>query len=274
MSSAFAPGVALPSAIALDALWFLVAAGGVLVLPGDGGPRVPSGHELPAALRQPGTAHYLGALDGRPCLAAWLDDGAPLPRGGALRPLRSLFGDLDTDLFAVAGRAVQIVDWDRNHRFCGRCATPTERQRDERARRCPACGLSAYPRLAPAVITLVRRAGQILLARGVGFPAGLYSILAGFVDPGESLEEAVVREIREEVGIEVANVRYFGSQPWPYPHSLMVGFTADHAGGELRPDRREIEEAAWFAPDALPTIPSAVSISRRLIEAWLEEQRA
>ncbi len=141
-------------------------------------------------------------------------------------------------MFRVAGRAVQIVEWDETHRFCGRCGGPTERVPGERARLCTTCGHSAYPRIAPAVIVRVTRGDALLLARGRRWTEPIYSLVAGFVDPGESLEETVAREVREEVGIEVGDIRYFASQPWPFPHSLMLGFEAEHAGGEIRSTTR------------------------------------
>ena len=189
------------------------------------------------------------------------------------RGLRSLFGLLDEPSFQVAGRAIQIVDWDRDHQFCGRCGARTEDQAGERSKKCPRCGLAAYPRLSPAVIVLVERGGELLLARSPHFPPGMYSTLAGFVDPGETLEQTVAREIREEVGVEVDNVRYFGSQPWPFPSSLMIGFRADHAGGEIAIDDEEIEDAGWFRAGELPRVPPRISIARALIEAFLAERR-
>jgi NAD+ diphosphatase len=169
---------------------------------------------------------------------------------------------------------VQIVDWDRNHRFCGRCATPTALVPGERARRCPACHTPYYPRIAPAVIALIEHGDRVLLARAAAFPRPWFSALAGFVEPGETLEEAVAREVREEVGIEVADVRYFGSQPWPFGRSLMVGFTARYAGGEVRVDGQEIVEANWYGADRMPQVPPPISIARRLIDAWLARQAA
>jgi NAD+ diphosphatase len=173
----------------------------------------------------------------------------------------------------MAGRAVQIVEWAATHRFCGRCATPTERTAGEHAMRCPSCGLSAYPRIAPAIIVLVRKGDLALLAHGVRFPAPFYSTLAGFVEPGESLEETLVREVKEEVGIDVGDMRYFGSQSWPFPHSLMLGFFATWKAGEIVVDPTEIVDAKWFSESELPMIPPPLSISRQLIDHWLADVR-
>ena len=208
-------------------------------------------------------AVFLGELDGQLC---WAVDAEPA-RG---TPLMGMWGQVDDMVWTVAGRAVQLIEWQRTHRFCGRCGTPTEAASGERAKRCPACGLLAFPRLAPAIITLVERDdGRALLARGVTFPIPMYSCLAGFVEPGETLEEAVHREVREEVGVELTDVRYWASQPWPFPHSLMLGFNARYAGGELVLDDKEIVDAQWWAPDDLPPIPPGLSIARRLIDDWV-----
>lgn len=213
---------------------------------------------------------FLGCLEGVACYAAALpqESLAQPPQGHRWENLRDLYGLLAEGLFAIAGRAIQIVAWDRNHRFCGHCAQPMVQGRGERVKRCPSCGLRNYPRLSPAVIMLVARGEELLLARSARFRPGLYSVLAGFVEPGESLEEAVAREVREEVGIEVQNIRYFGSQPWPFPDSLMIGFVADYAAGEIAIDPTEIEAAAWFHPSNLPPVPGKLSIARRMIEAF------
>jgi NAD+ diphosphatase len=190
------------------------------------------------------------------------------PPGMDFQGLRALYGRLDEPLYALAGRAAQIIAWDRDHQFCGRCGEATEPLPDERARRCPACGLTAFPRLSPAVIVLIERGETILLARGHHFQPGRFGIIAGFVEPGESLEEAVRREISEEVGLAVRDVRYFGSQPWPYPHAIMIGFTAVSPAGEIRLDPQELAEAGWYTLDDLPMVPQKLSIARRLIDAW------
>ena len=214
---------------------------------------------------------YLGRLDGTQCWAAELPEGAAAPAGLAWAGLRTLYTVLEDDHFALAGRALQLLAWDRTHQYCGRCGTPTELKPDERARICPACKLTAYPRLAPAVMALVKRGRQLLLGRSPHFPAGMYSALAGFVEPGESLEQCLEREVHEEVGVRVGNIRYFASQPWPFPHSLMVAFVADWRSGEIAPQVGEIEDARWFDVLQLPKLPSRISIARRLIDAVCQE---
>jgi NAD+ diphosphatase len=216
---------------------------------------------------------YLGRLGGVDCWAAELEANAAAPAGMSWEGLRPLFSVLDDDHFALAGRALQLLEWDRTSRFCGRCGTPTEAKREERARVCPACKLSAYPRVAPAVMALVRREKQILLARSPHFPAGMYSALAGFVEPGESLEQCLAREIAEEVGVRIRASRYFASQPWPFPHSLMIAFVCEWQSGEIKPQAGEIEEANWFEVLQLPKLPSKISIARRLIDAVVTQMR-
>ena len=214
---------------------------------------------------------YLGRLGGVDCWAAELPADAAAPAGLAWEGLRPLFSVLDDDHFALAGRALQLLQWDRDHQFCGRCGTPTQAKRDERVRVCPACKLSAYPRVAPAVMALVHRGNQLLLARSPHFPAGMFSALAGFVEPGESLEQCLAREVAEEVGVRIGSSRYFASQPWPFPHSLMIAFVCEWQSGEIRPQAGEIEEANWFDLLHLPKLPSKISIARRLIDAVCQE---
>ena len=226
-----------------------------------------------------GPAHVLGSLGDRVCLAIDGTDRAA-PHGTRWCDLRTLHGLIDESLWAIAGRAVQIVEWDRTHRWCGRCGTPTVPAVGERARHCPRCELRAYPRVSPAVIVLVTRGeheGQALLAWGTHRARPSYSTLAGFVEPGETLEQAIAREIGEEVGIAVAEIRYFGSQAWPFPHQLMVGYRARYAGGELVLQESEIRDARWFTPaevEQAAAIRGGFSIAGQLIDGWLAEQAA
>lgn len=215
---------------------------------------------------------FLGDLDNEPLWSAELAPDFQPPAELALLGLRALHGRVPDEIFALAGRAAQIVAWDRDHQHCGRCGTQTQPVPGERARQCPACGLISYPRLSPAIIVLIERGEEILLARGHQFAPGRFGIVAGFVEPGESLEEAVEREIREEVGMEVTNITYFGSQPWPFPHGIMIGFRAQYAGGEISLDDGELAEAGWYNTGNLPTVPQKLSIARRLIDAWATER--
>ncbi len=214
-----------------------------------------------------GAAHFLGLLEGQACLALNLGDDAVEPEGMRYVGLRSLFFKVPEPLLALAARAYQIVHWDRTHRFCGRCGNATLDKAAERAKECPACGLVAYPRVSPAMMALVTRGREILLARSHRFPPGMYSALAGFVEPGETIEDCIRREVREEVGVEVGTLTYFASQSWAFPHSLMVAFTAEYSGGEIKLEDEEIAEARWFDVEAMPPLPPSVSIARRLIAA-------
>ena len=210
----------------------------------------------------------VGLLGDRYCGAARVEQACAPPPGYVFTGLRRLFGALDEPLLAVAGRAFQIAEWARTHRFCGVCGTPMKRVAGERCFKCPACSHVSYPRIAPAMMVLVKRGDAILLARHLASPTGRFTALAGFVEPGESIEDAVHRETLEEVGLRVKDLQYFASQSWPFPHSLMCAFTAEYAGGELVVDRDEIAEARWFGPDdAFPEIPPGVSIAHALISA-------
>ncbi len=215
----------------------------------------------------------IGTLDGFPCYCSELEDTAALPAGMSLRGLRYLYSRLDEVTHAVAMRAIHMIEWDRTVRFCSRCGAQMSDVAEMNAKSCPVCGLVTFPRLSPAVIMLVEKEGKILLARSPRFKEVLYSVLAGFVEPGETLEDAVRREIEEEVGIRVKNIRYFGSQPWPFPDSLMIGFTAEYESGEIVIDDTEIIDAGWYDPGNLPPIPGRISIARRLIDAYLEKSR-
>jgi NAD+ diphosphatase len=223
---------------------------------------------LPEIRRQ-----YLGELEGQACISVELEETVEPPDGWAFLALRRVYQRIPEELFWVAGRAVQIVDWDRTHQFCSRCGARTQDKQNERAKECPQCGLISYPRISPAIIVLVERDGKILLARAHRHPPGFYSVLAGFVEPGETLEEAVAREIKEEVGIEVTDINYFGSQPWPYPNSLMVAFTCTYSGGDITIEKEELEDAGWYTPDNLPPIPPKISIARQLIDWFGAKER-
>jgi len=256
----FTPAVTLITSATPQAWCFAFVEGQLLWPESDGSAFAPQPCELFEPL-QP-TRHYLGQLDGIDCWAFALRD---VPPGFKRTPLRAAMMQFGEPLMGVAGRAAQVLEWDRAHRYCGVCGAPTEAQAGERSRKCTGCGHTAYPRLSPAMMVLVWREGQVLLARSPHYVPGVYSALAGFVEAGESLEECVHREVAEEVGVRVTDLRYYGSQSWPFPHSLMVAYTARWTGGDIVKQEGEIEDAQWYALDALPKIPPRFSISGHLI---------
>ena len=209
---------------------------------------------------------HIGQIDGLPCYSAALAESASLPEGMRFEPLRKLFSCLDEPLAVAAGRAAELLRWDQTNQYCGRCKTPTQHHPSELALFCPQCKLIVYPRISPAVIVAVTRGDEILLVRTRRHAPGRFSVVSGFVEPGETLEQCVEREVMEETGIAVKDLRYFGSQAWPFPDALMLGFTASYAGGEVLADGSEILEAGWFSAGNLPLLPEPVTISRRLID--------
>ena len=269
----FTPSHVLPALLPGTALAFAYSDAKLLVGGDEQAPAIPTVAELGAA-GVDGVRHYLGELQGVPCVAIVLAHPCEPPAGLRLTGLRSLFFRLPESIVAIGARAFQVVEWDRTHRFCGRCGTPTHDKAGERAKECPACGYVAYPRVSPAMMALVTRGREILLARAHRFPPAMYSALAGFVEPGETIEDCVRREVKEEVGVDVGALTYFASQSWAFPHSLMIAYTAEYAGGELVPDGTEIADVRWFAADALPQMPPSLSIARRLIDATAARLRA
>jgi NAD+ diphosphatase len=217
-------------------------------------------------------SRFLGRYGTTNCFVAEVGEDISPPFSMQFKSLRTLFGTVEDDLFVLAGRAVQILHWQREHRFCGKCGTAMRDRRTEPARICPACGFVSFPRLSPAVIMAITREDHILLARAPRFPAGMFSTLAGFVEPGETLEEAVKREVREEVNIKIDNIHYVASQPWPFPHSIMIGFSATYLDGEIKVDNDEIEDARWFSVKSLPLMPSKITIARLLIDNFVKSR--
>jgi NAD+ diphosphatase len=266
----FQPAVSVPAHLeGRPGRWFLFDRRNQILLV-DGRP--PRSADIPVEVVE---VHILGHDADGPVRAARLADDHDPPDDALLVDLRRAFAILEEEEWVLAGRAAQVLTWDNDHRYCSRCGTGTERHERERARACADCGHLSFPRLTPAVITLVERSdGRALLAWGRQFPGRFYSALAGFVEPGETLEHTVAREVKEEVGLDVGNIRYFGSQPWPFPHSLMIGFNADYTGGDLVLQEDEIVEADWFHHDELPPVPTGrMSIAGWLIEDWISRRR-
>jgi NAD+ diphosphatase len=262
----FVPAVQ-PLATGTPLAWCFAFVDGKLLLP-EGSALQPQPLHGLAPLSH--SRHYLGRLDELDCWALQLSEA---PAGWQLTALRAAMLQFPDALMGLASRAAQVLEWDRAHRFCGVCGTPTEAVMHERSRKCPACGHSAYPRLSPAMMVLIWRGRELLLARSPHYAPGMFSALAGFVEPGESLEDCVHREVAEEVGVTVTGLRYYGSQSWPFPHSLMLAFTAEWQGGEIVPQEDEIEAAGWFDIDALPGIPPRFSIAGHLIRDTIEALR-
>jgi|TARA_B100000767_G_scaffold274407_1_gene307300 NAD+ diphosphatase len=213
--------------------------------------------------------HFLGHFAKRPCFA--LSVKGIVPEGFAKLGLRGLLGRASQSMFYLAGRAKQVVDWHQTNQFCGRCGEPMKIHGTDRAMQCGACRFIAYPRLSPSIIVLITKGEEMLLARNAAWPPGMYSTLAGFVEAGESIEQTVHREVMEEVGLDVGELKYFGSQSWPFPNSLMLGFHAKYVGGDIVCQPGEIADAQWYTKDTLPQIPPKTAISGWLIQEFLDQ---
>jgi len=222
-------------------------------------------------------AHYLGTMDGTHCYGLAMPRSAALPEGLELLGLRALILEGNELVAGIAGQAFQLLEWARTHRHCGSCGQPTLPHAADRAVECPDCKLIFYPRISPVMMALVYRkkdnGSELLLTRKAGYAEGRYTVVAGFVEAGESLEQCLAREVKEEVGVDIRNPRYFGSQPWPFPNSLVMAFSAEWAGGDVVPDGTELEDARWFSIDDLPDLPEPVHISRQLIDDTLAQLR-
>lgn len=247
-----------------DALYILLYRNQVLT-EGDNQFLIPCTHFQPNANM---SAVYCGKWHGQDLFVCRFEF---IPKGFAETNLRELLFLQDPEHYILLSRAHQLATWDRDHQFCGRCGTSmAEKHQAEHTKICPSCQLRHYPRISPCIIVSIRKDDHILLARGPQAPKDRYSNIAGFVEAGETLEQAVAREVREEVGIEIQNIRYVSSQPWSFPHQLMTGFFADYHSGDLILAPGEIEEAAWWHIDALPTTPNTATISGQIIHQHIE----
>lgn len=212
---------------------------------------------------------HIGVFNERNCFIADVEESISLEDKFAFNDLRSLLSVLDEDMFLLGCRAVHLSNWYKNNQYCGRCGEKVNDNHLERSKVCPKCNLVTYPRISPAIIVAVVKDNKILLGQNKRFTQKIYSVLAGFVETGETFEECVMREVYEESGIRVKNIKYFGSQPWPFPDSLMVAFTAEYAGGDIKVDGEEIVHADWFEADKLPNVPLKGSIASELIN-WFQ----
>ena len=267
-------GYEAPDPAPPTALWFVFRGADLLVTQGAEGTAELPPIAHPQALGIEGVRHqYLGQIGDLHSYVMEAPADTEEPDGWGFINLRNLWGAMDNDLVAVAGRGLQLIEWERTHQFCGVCGTATKRRASERARECPNCRYIVYPKVVPAIMVLVRDGNRMLLARGPNFRPGTLSALAGFLEPGETLEQCVQREVLEEVGLKVRNIRYFASQPWPFPHQIMIAFFADYDSGEITCAPGEIEEAHWYEIGNLPRLPGKMSIAGRLIDAAVREMR-
>lgn len=233
----------------------------------DGSYSVPLSEEPPTEIKPWTTLLRVTPLNGVDVRAYNLP--APTPEG-TFCPLRQSYYKLPLELYLKAGKCAELLYWDQNTRFCGICGG-TMKFHTDISKRCEHCGKEVWPQLATAIIVRITRDDEILMARARNFRGDFYGLIAGFVETGETLEEAVVREVHEETGLEIKEIRYFGSQPWPYPSGLMVGFTAHYAGGQIHVQREELKNVAWFNRDHLPKLPEKLSIARQLVDDWLAQ---
>lgn len=233
----------------------------------DGTYSVPLSEEPPTEIKPWTTLLRVTPLNGVEVRAYNLP--APTPEG-TFCPLRQSYYKLPLELYLKAGKCAELLYWDQNTRFCGVCGG-TMKFHTDISKRCEHCGKEVWPQLATAIIVRITQDDEILMARARNFRGDFYGLIAGFVETGETLEEAVVREVHEETGLEIKDIRYFGSQPWPYPSGLMVGFTAHYAGGQIHVQREELKNVAWFHRDHLPKLPEKLSIARQLVDDWLAQ---
>ena len=279
LPSHFEPLWSAPASAGQDGLWFVFHRANLLVYTAQAQPMLPMPADvLGGAVRSDQSrARFVGMRGQTPCWAAPALDNR-VPADHAFENMRALFNRLPDDFLAIGGRAVQMLEFDRAHAFCGACAAPTATFEGGRSRKCGSCGETYYPKVSPAMMVLIKRdlpsGRELLLGRSARFVRGMYSALAGFVEPSESIEECIHREAFEEVGVKVGNLRYFSSQGWPFPNSLMIAYVADYESGDIVPQEGEIEDAQWFKLDALPQLPHRLSIARRLIDSVIAETQA
>jgi len=254
-----------------QAYWFVFYGQKLLTLLDNGKITVPLSHDLSAFNLEPAEKQYLGVLDNCPCYAVEISSKPSIPENVKFISLMRLFGLVEENLFRLAGKAFQIINWDRTHQYCSQCGAKTSKKLNEYAKVCSNCGFTVYPRISPCVIVAVLNEDKILLIRSKHFKVDFYTVISGFVESGETLEECLRREVKEEVGIEVKNISYFGSQPWPFPDSLMIAFTAEYDSGDITIDEEEIVDARWFTAGELLDLPGPISIARQLIDWFIQK---
>ena len=252
----------------MQPLWFIFYKDKLLLAKQGEKFAVPAGEEAPVGLSKSSSVMEVGTMDdGTPIKTFALN--APVINDTAFEwiDLRKSFHLLPREHYLKAGKCRELIYWDSNTQYCGTCGTPL-RMHTPISKRCPQCGREIWPALSPAIIVLVHKGNEVLLVHARNFKGDYYGLVAGFVETGETLEEAVHREVAEETGITITNLRYFGSQPWPYPNGLMVGFEADYVAGNIHLQKEELSHGAWFSKENLPAVPDKLSIARKMIDYW------
>jgi len=254
-------------------LYFTFFKGSLLVKKEESTLNVPVFHEITNLNIQYENEFFLGEIEGKACFTIEASSEIKFPENFELIPLRDMGELVDEELFLIAGRANQILNWDNTHRFCGKCGSKTENKKSEMAKVCPTCNHVMYPVICPAIIVAVTNGDKILLAHNKGFNNNMYSLIAGFVEAGEDLKSTVKREVFEEVGIKVKNIKYYKSSSWSFPNSLMIGFFAEYESGEIKVDGDEIVHADWFTKDNFPNIPKKFTIARKIIDEFIDKNK-
>lgn len=249
--------------------WFVFFKDELLLEKNNGTYSIPCGTTPPIVPTTGTTIHTIIAKDGTTCKAFTIAKSIEETGCYVMTGLRASYDLIPLFHYQTAGKAREIIYWDETNRFCSACGTPLERK-EEIMKKCPQCGKEVYPAISTAILVLIRKEESLLLAHAHNFKGNFNSLIAGFLETGETLEECVEREVKEETGLEVKNIRYFGNQPWPYPSGLMIGFIADYASGEIRLQEEELSSGGFYTKDNLPELPRKLSLARKMIDWWLE----
>lgn len=237
---------------------------------GNGTFAIPYGEMPPIAIEEKTTVHNITTLEGRICKAFSVSETLEETEQYIPVGLRASYECLPLTHYQAAGKAHEILHWDNNSKFCSACGTPMV-QKEDIMKRCPNCGREVYPAISTAILALVRKGESILLVHAHNFKGRFNSLVAGFLETGETLEECVAREVKEETGLDIKNITYFSNQPWPFPSGLMVGFIADYAGGVIKLQDEELSSGDFYTRDNLPELPRKLSLARKMIDWWLEQ---
>jgi NAD+ diphosphatase len=266
----FIPSTQPPVASVNPNLWFIFDKENILLDISQGNPTIPFLDEITVNVLEIHDSLYLGQYGSDSCFVGSVDEDKQVPDHLKWFGLRDAYREIaNSQLTKIVISARELLHWEQSSQFCGFCGRPTKNFSDERAKVCDSCHSLIYPRITPVILVLIYRGNKILLGRSSTFKPGIYSVLAGFVEVGETLEEAVHREVMEEVGLKIKNLSYVGSQPWPFPNNMMIGFTAEYESGELTIDKKELEDANWYDMDNLPHLPAPISLSRKIVDDFV-----